>query len=217
MVAMEIFLVRHGQSQANAGLTAHLDSGLTEIGKEQAKRTAKRLAAEHLTEAFTSPLRRTLETISYICKANDLIAEVTPEACEYFSHHNPGYATFPGLSSEEITAQFPFAHLGAAFPCQKPWWPDELENVDRLYARALRLRDRVLAQRAGQSQSIVIVSHADTVARLIEVFQHLPLDLTGTPWPNNCGISRLTIPSDLSKPAKLLYANDIVHLDGLVT
>lgn len=214
---MEVFLVRHGQSQANAGLTDHLDSGLTEVGAEQARLTAERLRVEHLTRAYVSPLRRTLETMSFICRASDLRAEVTPEACEYFSSRNPGYAAFPGLSPDEIISRFPFAHFGSAFPCSPKWWPQEPEDENRLYDRAVRLRDLLLKNHTGAQENIVVVSHADTVARLIEAFQRIPLDLAGTPWPNNCGISRLTCPSDPSQPATLVYVNDTAHLAGLIT
>jgi len=42
---MEITLVRHGQSQANADnkIQGHLDSPLTELGRNQAKKLMKKL------------------------------------------------------------------------------------------------------------------------------------------------------------------------------
>lgn len=214
---MEIYLVRHGQSEANAGLTDHLDSDLTEIGRQQAARTSERLRGAGLTRAYVSPLRRTLETISYICAASDLRAEVTAEACEYFSAHWPGYRTFRGLAPSDITTEFPFAFLGSTFPCEPEWWPQEPENDEIIYARAVRVRDAILRQFAGSDQRIVLVSHAETVGRLIEAFLQVPPNPEGPPWSNNCGISHLSCPADPHQPATAIAINDTSHLPEMVT
>ena len=214
---MEIFLVRHGQSEANAGLTDELDSGLTELGQTQARLTAERLRGEGLTRAYVSPLRRTLQTISYTCAATNLRAEVTAEACEYFSGHWPGYKMFQGLAPDEITREFPFADLGRTFPCEPKWWPQEPENDAIIYARAVRVRDALLEQFAATDQRLVLVSHAETVGRLIEAFLRVPPNPESPPWSDNCGISRLTCSPDTAQPATLVYGNDTAHLSGLVT
>lgn len=214
---MQIYLVRHGQSQANAGLTDKLDSDLTDMGQQQAARTAERLRGEGLTRAYVSPLRRTLETISFLCSAADLRAEVTAEACEYFSAHWPGYRDFQGLSPDEIAAEFPFAYFGSTFPCEPKWWPQEPENDQLIYARAVRVRDALLRQFAGSEQRLVLVSHAETVGRLIEALLHNPPDPNGPPWSDNCGISHLSCPTDPNQPATPIILNDTSHLPNLVS
>ena len=150
---MELYLVRHGQSEYNIGLTDHLDSGLTPTGRAQAARTAARLADEGLTHAYASPLRRTLQTMGPICAACHLRAEVNAEVCEYFSINNDAYKTFQGLSPEEITREFPFAFFGDTFPCDLVWWPQQLETNAMLSARAERVRDALLRLHAGDGPS----------------------------------------------------------------
>lgn len=211
---MEITLVRHGQSEANAGLTDGLDSDLTPLGRQQAQRTAERLRSAGLTNAYVSPLRRTLQTIEPICAATGLKAEVYADICEYFSAHWPGYKEFPGLSPAEITAQFPFSYFGTTFPCSIAWWPQELEDDALMYARAVRVRDALLGLYAETDAQLLIVSHAETVGRLTEAFLRVPPNLQNPPWSDNCAVTLLRV-TDPIQPAQLLKQNDTSHLAEL--
>lgn len=71
---MKIFLVRHGQSEANAYRdNLNPDTKLTELGKSQAKETAKTLKSllkyDHKKiDVWSSPLRRAKETASAYSK-----------------------------------------------------------------------------------------------------------------------------------------------------
>jgi len=207
--------VRHGQSEANAGLTDFLDSSLTPLGRSQAKLTAEALRTAGLTRAYVSPLRRTLQTIQPICAATGLRAEVNAEVCEYFNAAWPGYKTFPGLSPEQIRVEYPFTFSGETFPINEAWWPQELENDAIIYARCIRVRNTLLRLYAESDEKIVIVSHAETVGRLTEAFLHLPPDPVDPPWSDNCGITLLKVSGDGDKPAKLLKQNDTAHLASL--
>jgi len=209
---MEITLVRHGQSESNAGLTDFLDSSLTPLGVEQARRTARRLRGAGLTRAYVSPLRRALQTIAPTCEGTGLRAEVYADVCEYFSAAWPGYKTFPGLTPDQIQEQFPFAFFGHTFPCGETWWPQELENDALMYARAVRVRDALLGLYAHADESILVVSHAETVGRLTEAFLRVPPAPDDPPWSDNCGITRLRIGQDPDVPAILLAQNDTSHL-----
>jgi broad specificity phosphatase PhoE len=89
----DVWLVRHGQSQANAGqVTQHPKSiALTELGWEQAKRVAKRLdvAAQRV---IVSPYARTLDTAGpYLDKLGQqgLDASVLEWPIEEFTYLNP--------------------------------------------------------------------------------------------------------------------------------
>ncbi len=211
---MQITLVRHGQSEANAGLTEHLDSALTPLGCRQAERTAQTLSRAGLTQAYVSPLRRTLQTIAPFCAQSGLKAEVYADICEYFSAHWPGYKNFPGLSPDEITAQFPFAFFGETFPCSASWWPQSPEDDAIMYARACRVRDALLALHGGTDDRLLIVSHAETVGRLTEAFLRVAKIGPEPPWSDNCGITRLLV-TDPAKPAEMIFQNDTAHLASL--
>ena len=213
---MEIMLVRHGQSEANAGLTEFLDSPLTPLGRQQAQLTAACLRGEGLTQAYVSPLRRTLETIRPICEVTRLQAEVYADICEYFSAHYPGYKTFPGLTPARIRQEFSFAFFGDTFPCSDAWWPQDLEDDTRMYARAVRVRDALLGLYGATNEHLLIVSHAETVGRLTEAFLRVPPAPDDPPWSDNCGITRLRVSPDPSAAALLLTQNDTSHLASLL-
>ncbi len=55
-----LYLVRHGQ--AAAGFGAHLDPGLSAVGRRQAEATAERLAPRGPLSLYSSPLARARET-----------------------------------------------------------------------------------------------------------------------------------------------------------
>ena len=213
---MHITLVRHGQSEANIGLTDHLDSPLTPLGQRQADLTAQALSGEGLTRAYVSPLRRTLQTIAPFCDLTGLRAEVYADICEYFSSHWPGYKDFPGLTPDEITAQFPFAFFGETFPCTASWWPQTLEDDAKMYVRAERVRDALISLHGGTDDHLLVLSHAETVGRLTEAFLRVPAVTAEPPWSDNCGITRLVL-ADPSQPAEVLTQNDTSHLADLDT
>ena len=213
---MEVYLVRHGQSEYNIGLTDDLDSGLTPTGRAQAARTAARLAQEGLTHAYASPLRRTLQTIGPICAACGLRAEIAAEVCEYFCGDNPAYKTFRGLSPAQIAREFPFTSIGDTFPCDLVWWPQQLESNALLSARAERVRDALLRRHAATDHRVLVVSHADTVGRLMEAFLRVLPYPPNPPWVDNCAVTRLHCSPDTSQAATLIHANDTTHLAGTV-
>ena len=64
---MKFYFVRHGQSEANAArLIADDTPKLTNLGREQAIETAKKLADKNITKILCSPLVRAKETAEII-------------------------------------------------------------------------------------------------------------------------------------------------------
>ena len=64
----KIFLTRHGQTQWNLDqrLQGHLNSPLTQLGKNQAFETQQQLLNKDIHVAYTSPLLRAVETTALI-------------------------------------------------------------------------------------------------------------------------------------------------------
>lgn len=212
---MDLYLLRHGQSEFNVRLTEFLDSDLTEVGRQQAARTAERLRGELLTRIYVSPLRRTLQTVAPTCEATGLPADVNADVCEYFSSHH--YREFPGLSPAEMRQQYPFARISDDFPCADVWWPQEIEDISHISARAARVRDTLLRRFADSDERVLVVSHAETVGRLTEAFLRVPPIPDRPYWPDNCAVARLHCPTDPAAPAELAYYNDTAHLGDLRT
>jgi broad specificity phosphatase PhoE len=78
MSGATVYLVRHGESAANAdpGVRRSDDPPLTPRGHEQAARAAAALARAGLDAVFSSPLRRARQTADAIASATGLVPAV---------------------------------------------------------------------------------------------------------------------------------------------
>lgn len=67
-----MYIVRHGQSHANAQGRYGMDTDLTELGRKQAEETANNFKDVHFDAAFSSPLKRAHDTAKIIAKEHNL-------------------------------------------------------------------------------------------------------------------------------------------------
>lgn len=67
-----LYIVRHGQSVANAEGRYGMDSDLTERGREQAKEAADKFKDIHFDAVLSSPLKRAKDTAEIIAKEHNL-------------------------------------------------------------------------------------------------------------------------------------------------
>lgn len=68
-----LYVVRHGQSEANVKDLYGLDTPLTQLGKEQASLTAQNLKNVHFDAVFSSDFLRAKETAEIIAKEHKLV------------------------------------------------------------------------------------------------------------------------------------------------
>lgn len=133
----QLYLIRHGQAVVNVvpiigGMKG--DTGLTELGVEQAGRLRDRLAATGEIKAdvlLASPMPRARQTAEIIAPALGLPIEIVPELKEL----NPGEAD--GMTFADYQAKYgPFS-----FDMSKPispggeTWPTFMERISGVYAR----------------------------------------------------------------------------------
>ncbi len=154
-------LVRHGQTPLTAGKRFSglgEDPSLTDLGEEQARRVAGRLAALGGIDAVVcSPYRRTVQTASAIAVAVGLNPREVPELREC------DFGAWEGLTFAEVQAG----------------WPDELrdwlaatavappggESFDEVGRRVDSARARLMARYAGRT--VVVVSHVTPIKHLV--------------------------------------------------
>lgn len=166
---MKHYLIRHGQSQFNAGETDGYDSNLTEKGSVQiieAALSMKDLLGRDLDEVlaeaakyqgFVSPLIRCLLTAMPLHKrwginfiVDPLISE-TPDECK-----NSRYKPIPNRKKD--------------FPEYQ--WPDfETWNPDRTTPEYLKELEQFVSKLPKQS---VIVSHMTTIKDLAAIMVKVP-------------------------------------------
>jgi broad specificity phosphatase PhoE len=95
--------VRHGQSEANVGRSSEPDCAMTELGLEQARGAARRLAGFDLS-GFTgvvSPYRRAVQTAREITAATRLTFEVDEGVREWGATATVGGRTYEQEPVEE--------------------------------------------------------------------------------------------------------------------
>ena len=203
---MELYLVRHGESQANAGLSDHLDSHLTALGQRQAERTAQRLGSEGLTQAYVSPLRRTLQRSPRSAPRRDCPRKFTRTSANTSGQIIRSSGRLKGCRPRPSAPSSRSRLSVTPSPAMRFGGRSSSRAIRFMYARAERVRDALLRLYAATEARILIVTHAETVGRLVEAFLRVPPEPGAPPWSDNCGISRLRCAPD-STAATLLSLN----------
>ena len=115
---MEIYFVRHGQSQFNAAFKGEVDpliydAPLTELGFSQAANARNRFLEMRNTRVITSPLTRAIQT------AKTIFDGIAPIEVQHGHHELLKYSGDVGRSPRELKLDFPdlsFDHL------PQRWW-----------------------------------------------------------------------------------------------
>lgn len=205
---MQLFLIRHAQSQNNALPDEERveDPPLTELGRRQAQRLAEALSALRLTHLVTSPFRRSLETTEYLRRAVRLTPHVRIELHELGGcvRGTPltGMEGAPGMNREEILAHFEDYQLAPQIDGAGWWASRPQETVELAQARAAALLENTRREFAADAR-VAYVTHADFKRIFLEQF-HL---VDEAPW--NTSLTSLTITSE---EVRVDEFNNVAHL-----
>jgi broad specificity phosphatase PhoE len=179
---MQLYIIRHAQSSNNALADQRhrvADPLLTETGHRQAELLAEHLAAGEgnttggrlgIGRLYCSPMRRALQTALPVSRALGLAPEVWIEIHEYGgvwqeSAGGGGARGYPGMSRQEIAAEFP----GYALPegvSERGWWRGAQEEPETFVARAAWVVD-TLHSWAESDQRAAIITHGAFIDGLL--------------------------------------------------
>lgn len=150
----EVWLVRHGDAYGElvsaddpvTNVEGRIDPPLSPMGREQAARLGRRLAASGVTAVWSSQLERARETASIAAAPGGLRLEVDDRLREVTTHWDNGTA-----ESEEAqaTSYIPFA-----------------EPIDEVIAR-MDAAVRDIAADAGPGGRVAAVSHAGAISMYV--------------------------------------------------
>jgi broad specificity phosphatase PhoE len=164
---MHIILVRHGQSEALAGLSNEVDCGLTADGAAQAGALAAALAPEGLTWILSSPLRRCLLTAEVIRRVTGAPAELCPALHEH--HHDPFPAGWPLPGRASIAASFPHFIVPPDMP--ETHWASAPEDRPRLWQRMSGVVTEILDRFERQADArVAVVTHGAPASVFVQAF-----------------------------------------------
>lgn len=170
---------------------------LSDLGRDQAERTAAYLAREPVAAIYCSPQLRARQTAGAIAR-----------------HHPMAPIRVSTLLAEVLTSWqgVPFSVLGSYVNVYEPPKEPTDETIPRIFARMNRML--MTAVRRHPGQTVVLVSHADPIMILKAGTQGLELRLSnirGPEYPEKGSVTRFEFaPGELEKP--LIRYVDVIRL-----
>jgi 2,3-bisphosphoglycerate-dependent phosphoglycerate mutase len=203
--AAELFLVRHGESEAYVDgqpfplADGHGDPPLSALGQEQARRVCARLATEGIGAIYVTTLRRTAQTAAPLAEQLGLELRVEAGLREVYLGDWEG-----GIYRKMVTDGHPLSERVFA---EERW--DVIPGAEPGAALAARVRaaiDRVAAGHHGQR--VAVFAHGGVIGQALALASaSRPFAFIGA---DNASISRLVIAGERWIVRGF---NDTAHLD----
>ena len=207
---MELYLIRHAQSQNNALPEEQRidDPGLTELGRQQAELLGKWIPTLGLTQVITSPFLRALETAQSIYASTGLKPRVQTAIHEQggccSGYPKVGMVGCPGLNRHEIEQRFPGFHVADEINGDGWWQCQEYELRPQALRRAALVFQRTRDEFGHTSERVAYVTHADFKLLFLEQFHLEPLEV-----PCNTSVTKVVINAE---GCRLADHNSVRHL-----
>lgn len=207
-MSVRVLFVRHGETVWNQEnrWQGQADVPLSEVGREQAWRLARRLRAEgrSVRVIYASDLQRALQTAEILRDA--LGVPLVPEV----GWREMDIGAWSGLTTAEVIARYAaeWERLRAGEDLPRGGG----ETFAQFQGRLLRCVERLIERHAGEQ--VVVVTHGGAVRALLlhcrglDVSQFRQIDKIG-----NTGLSEVTF--SVTGKAVIHSVNDTTHLDGL--
>jgi len=200
-----VYLIRHGETDFNRDgrIQGYTESSLSELGREQARRLGERLRGLGIERAFTSPLRRAVDT----CRIA-LEGAVEWEAREGLREIHLG--VWEGQQAATLRERYPeqvrlwFARPGAVRI-------DGAETIRAFRARVVRTMNDVRA--ANADGVLAVFAHGGVICAYLTSLLGMKLDDIWRFKIRNASLTRVLFPD--GRP-RIDLLGDIGHLDGAV-
>lgn len=155
-----LYLVRHGESEWNIlrKVQGQINTNLTDVGREQAKKAAERLSKEKIDIIFSSDLSRAFDTAKIIGDKLGLEVNTFEELREI------KFGVWEGLTTKEILDKYSKEHIIWMTEPHNLNLP-EAERLIDLQERLLRIVNALLKN--NKDKNILIVSHGASIKALI--------------------------------------------------
>lgn len=210
MSAPRLYLVRHGESEANVAgvLQGQTHGALTAVGRDAAHRLGRALAnlpaTERPTTILTSDLRRAVETAEIIAEALGAAPLHFPAAREW----NVG--DLDGLPAAALRDAIERSGLSAA-----EFAPPGGESLSQLHARASRVladlaRETAVGTRSTERERTLLVSHGDFIRMAIGAAASMPIDEATAIALRNTSLTELVLGEGSWRVERI---GDASHLD----
>ena len=209
---MKLILVRHGQTPWNAEgrFQGQSDTGLTELGLQQAQLAASALASHDLAAIYSSPLPRALRTAQEIASRHPTL-DVTPLDGLKEIH----LGELEGITGPVMRENYPEVfHTWNNNPSRVSFPGGE--SLRQLQRRAWRAAQHIESTYppGDLTATVVAVSHNFAINAIVSRFLGLPLSRFHR---IRVDLGSFTVLDIGERHRHLLHFNDRCHLTGLPT
>lgn len=204
--ATRIVLVRHGHVEGIVPerFRGRRDVSLAELGVQQARATAQRIAAEWQPQVtYASPLRRCVQTAEAICAACSVPLVTLPEL------NDVDYGDWEWSTHELVRDRWPELYQCWRTAPQLLRFPNG-ESLTELLVRSSEVLRLVLERH--RHQTVVIVGHSANNRTLVLRALNEPLSNFWRVAQDPCSISEIEM---LEHGSMVALLNDTRHLEGL--
>ena len=201
-----LYLIRHGQSAGNAEgrFGGHGPTPLSELGQQQAVKTANALAKEGISAIYSSDLQRAVQTAEPLAK----LLKLRVNTSKAFRERNVG--VLEGLTFDESKERYPNDYY-ALINRNILHVITQGESYRQLLRRITAETRNII--RRHQGERIAIFSHTGAICYLtLHFLGAINRGTKQTPWliTSNCGINRFEIRGP--RNIRVLALNDTRHL-----
>jgi broad specificity phosphatase PhoE len=182
-----IYVIRHGESMHNAGKSNTLDSGLTKLGKKQARELSTKFKNIHFDAIFSSDFARAKETAETIA-AEKKLAVSTSKIIRERSYHS--YKEYWGKDEEEFLNKMKRA-LSDLNDEQKMKFKlnDNMESPEESVYRLFNyLRELAIA---WQGKTLLVICHGNVMRSVLTHLGYAKFDELPAGSIKNTGYFRL--------------------------
>ena len=182
----ELILIRHGETDWNRELRfqGHVDVGLNEVGMEQARRIARRLAAEPVHRLFASDLLRAQQTAAPL-GAGLRLPTVTDAALR-----EQNFGRVDGMRVDDIKLQYPQDWEGW-LRFEEDFCMPAGETTRQFHARIMGAVNRLVAAHPGETMAIV--THGGVLDMIYRTARSLGLNGPRQSDIPNAGFNRVRV------------------------
>jgi broad specificity phosphatase PhoE len=213
-----LWLVRHGESAGNLEqrIQGWDDSPLTDLGRQQARLVAQRLAQEtQFSEVISSPLHRAAETGEIISQTLNLPIRYDRRLNEY------NFGPLNGMTREDIARQYP--QVPAAWKANEFWEPLPGEEGDPAFEARVKAAMDDIIEGVADEVAVAVVTHGGVLNAILRSC----LGIVERGWRtfafDNASVSLLQIQPSARVGAdksqrnyRLLLLNDISHVKDII-
>lgn len=188
---IEIYLIRHGQTDSNLfDQSQGMHTPLNKMGEEQAAAVGKKLALLNISQIFSSDYSRAKQTAEIILK--NLGKDVPIECSESLREGDHGnWKEKPPSELFHLRREYRL-HCP---PTKEAWISFKVDgSVESYEEMYLRLKDFLMNSVIQQNSSVVIVTHGMMIVSTL--YHHLDYDPKLGFRVDNCGWVKLRLEAD---------------------